>query len=93
MKGFIKIFEAIIASLILLVSLTFFFVPLTKPTSWDKTLLQLSVQDALGALSASGNLTDYVKSDDYPNFNLKFSFDVLHANNKISQIICILFLG
>ncbi len=71
MKGFIKIFEAIIASLILLVSLTFFFVPLTKPSPWDETLLQISTQDALGALYASGNLTAYVMKDDYPAFNLK----------------------
>ncbi len=71
MKGFIKIFEAIIASLILLVSLTFFFVPLTKHSTWDETLLQINVQDALGALYASGNLTNYVMTDDYPMFNLK----------------------
>mgnify|MGYP001565566033 CR=1 FL=1 len=52
MKGFIRILESVIASLILLSSLSYFFTA-SPHSSWDTALLQTDVQDALAAMDRS----------------------------------------
>ena len=64
MKGFIKILEAIIASVIILVSLTFFFRVDIKQTTWDDILLQIRGEDILASLAANEVLTKAVNEND-----------------------------
>ncbi len=58
MKGFIRILEAILASLILISSLSYFFATPSK-TKWDVALLQANVEDTLLVLDKS-NLQDLI---------------------------------
>ncbi len=99
MKGFAKIFEAIIASVILLASLTFFFVPDVKQSGWDDASLQVLAQDTLEGIYLNGTLPRYVKEDNYTPLNalissilpktVDFSIDVEGLPNKIIYISCV----
>ncbi|MCX6818404.1 MAG: hypothetical protein NT129_00190 [Candidatus Aenigmarchaeota archaeon] len=60
MKGFIRILEAIIASLLLLASLAYFFEPVVKYSKWPDVSESIKAEDALVALYKSGKLEDYV---------------------------------
>ena len=99
MKGFIKILEAIIASLILLVSLTFFFTPTLRPSLWDEATLHLSATDAINAMYASGSLQNDVRNDNYADFNnrmfklmpktVDFYAEVLGIPKPTIDVLCI----
>ncbi len=52
MKGFVKILEAIVASVILLTSLSFFFT-IASRSNWDDALLQTESQDIMASLDKS----------------------------------------
>lgn len=69
MKGFIKILEAIIASVVILTSLTFFFNTQLKDTGWSNTLLKIRADDSLAALIRSGDLQQYVRANDAAGLN------------------------
>lgn len=69
MKGFIKILEAIIASIILLTSLTFFFSTQLRESNWGDTLLKIKTDDALAALVKSGDAQQYVRTNDTEGIN------------------------
>ena len=73
MKGFIRILESIIASVILIASLAFFFGPFIRYTEWDTTLMQTEVKDSLVVLHKSGLLTQYVKDNDIAGLNDKLT--------------------
>lgn len=62
MKGFVRILEAIIASLILLSSLSYFFT-ISSSNDWDITLLQADVQDTLVSMDRTV-LQAYLKDND-----------------------------
>lgn len=99
MKGFIKILEAIIASLILLVSLTFFFTPTLRPSLWDEATLHLSAMDAINTMHASGSLQNDVRNDNYADFNnrmfnllpktVDFYAEVLGIPKSTINVLCI----
>ncbi len=61
-RGFVRILEAIIASLILLASLSFFFA--ASPEKTDNTIEQMRVEDVLASLQKSGLLRTFVKDSD-----------------------------
>ena len=61
MKGFVRILEAVIASLILLSSLSYFFT-ISAPTDWDVVLLQADVEDALTSMDKTF-LQDYITAN------------------------------
>jgi hypothetical protein len=61
MKGFIKILEAVIASIIILTSLTFFFTATTKQGNWNDALLQIRSQDVMYVLEKNGSLGEAVQ--------------------------------
>lgn len=63
MKGFIKILEAILASIMILVALTFYLNVDVKRTNWDSTLLQVRAEDALASVANSGLLTSALYSN------------------------------
>lgn len=56
MKGFIRVLEMILASIILLSSLSFFFSTYIKPSRWQEAELQLYGQDILKSLDEAGLL-------------------------------------
>ncbi|MFH0832562.1 MAG: hypothetical protein V1900_02495 [Candidatus Aenigmatarchaeota archaeon] len=66
MKGFIKILEAVIASLILLSSITYFFVPLTY-SKWNNALLQTRAEDSLAVIYKNGSLEMFIKNGENEN--------------------------
>lgn len=71
MKGFIKTFEAIMASVIILVSLTYFFTATPRTSGWGDAFLQTEVEDALVILHKSGELSDFVKNNDAEGLNTR----------------------
>ncbi|MBI4174561.1 MAG: hypothetical protein HY517_02860 [Candidatus Aenigmarchaeota archaeon] len=97
-KGFAKIFEAIIASVILLASLTFFFVPDVRGSGWDETSLQLLSQDVLQSAYLNGSLARYVKTDNTTEFiamissmlpkTVDFSIEVKGIPNSVIYLVC-----
>ena len=99
MKGFARIFEAIIASVIILTSLTFFFVPNIKGSEWEDTTIQILAQDALESIYLNGTLTRYVNTDNKTQLNVlmsqmlpktvDFSFEVSGTVNNIINIVCV----
>ncbi len=60
MKGFIKILEAILASIVILIALTFFFNIDVKQTDWDNILLQIRAEDVLASLVNNGTITEAI---------------------------------
>ena len=52
------------ASVIILVSLTYFFTATPRTSGWGDAFLQTEVEDALVILHKSGELSDFVKNND-----------------------------
>lgn len=99
MKGFAKIFEAVIASVIILASLTFFFIPSFQESDWDDAALHTLANDALQSVYLNGSLTRFVKTDnttplivsitDMLPKTVDFSLEVKGVANKIIYIACV----
>ncbi len=99
MRGFVRIFEAIVASIILLTSLSFFFISEAQKSDWDDAALQTLAQDALESSYLNGALTRYVKTDDTAELNslfssmlprtVDFSIEVRGIPNKIIYVACV----
>lgn len=99
MKGFVKILEAIIASIILLASLTFFFIPNVQKSGWDDVALNVLAHDALETAYLNGTISRFVKSDDTTPLidsissmlpqTVDFSIEVNGLPNKIILIACV----
>lgn len=95
-KGFIRILEAIIASLILLTSLSFFFTP--SVTKTDNALEQVRVEDVLTSVQKNGLLKSFVKTNDITGLNAKlkalmpqsvdFSIEISNIPNPEIRIGC-----
>jgi hypothetical protein len=64
MKGFIRILESIIACVIILVSITFFFNLNIKQTDWDNTLIKIRSEDVMAALAKNGTIAKAVSTND-----------------------------
>src|SRR3989338_3109322 len=62
MRGFIKIIEAVIASIILLTAMTFFFSAEAKYPRWGASLMQAEARDALAALNKSGAMNNFIEN-------------------------------
>ena len=98
MKGFIKILEAVIASIIILASLTYFFSAPAKYKYWGETFSRIQTQDALASLYKSDLLTEYVQNNDVDGLNntltamlpesLDFSVEIIGIPNPIIYIGC-----
>ncbi|MBI3191000.1 hypothetical protein HYZ41_04840 [archaeon] len=63
-KGFIRILESIVASIILLTTLAFFFNATIEQTNWDDTFLQIRAQDVVASLAINGTISKSVNSND-----------------------------
>lgn len=71
MKGFIKTFEAIVASIIILASLTYFFTLPPRLSGWSDALLQTEVEDSLITLYKSGDLSYFIDNNDGGGLNTR----------------------
>ena len=72
MKGFIKIFEAVVASIIIIATLTFFTKPLSV-SDWKTASLQIQSQDILASLHKSGILAEAIFKNDTDILNKKIA--------------------
>lgn len=98
MKGFVRILEAIIASIILLTSLTFFFTSPPQADDWGKVILQNLGKDALAVADISGNLKPSVNNNNattLTNFfssflpkSVAFSTEISEIPNPVIRIGC-----
>lgn len=59
-KGFVRILESVVASIIILSSLSYFFVPATEDSGWDDALLKLVSEDSLASLGKNEELNKTV---------------------------------
>jgi len=64
-KGFIKILEAIIASIILLGSVSYFFSTYIKPSSWSDVMLEIQARDTLITLDKAGYLRKFIQENNF----------------------------
>ncbi len=83
MKGFIRILEAIIASLLLLALLAYFFEPVVKYSKWPDVSESIKAEDALVALYKSGKLADYVS---YSSIG-ELENDKIALTNNLSKML------
>ncbi len=97
-KGFVKILEAVLASVIILSSLSF-FISITSPgDGWDKAVSELRAQDALGVAVSSGALQSYVKLNDQSGLrnymrnmfaaSTDFSVEISGIPNPVTYVSC-----
>ena len=63
-KGFIRILETIMASIILLTALSFFFSAESPQNDWTDTLIQVQSQDALAVMYRTGTLNTNIMASD-----------------------------
>jgi len=99
MKGFARIFEAIVASIIIITSMTFFFTLQTPESGWDSTSLQIISQDVLQAAYLNGSIEKYVRSGDKQSLSndisqllqttVDFSISVRGIPNDIIRVACV----
>ena len=98
MKGFIRILEAIIASIILIASLSYFFLPQSYQASWDDISSSVVVKDSIMAMEKSGKLAEYVRTNavaalnsdlkEMMPTNIEFSAEVRDIANPIIYVQC-----
>ena len=75
MKGFVKILEAIIACIILLASLSYFFTSRVQQSGWFDAALKLEAQDALTVLDKSGFIQDWIRENNESGLKEKGKLD------------------
>jgi hypothetical protein len=69
LKGFARILEAVLASIVLLTVLVYFFVHSHYYYSWEDTNLRIRMHDTLASLYKSGELQNYVRNNDADGIN------------------------
>lgn len=72
MRGFIRILESIIASIILITSMTFFLTPGVLETGWDETMIQIETQDVLFTVNENATVKEFIKLNSISSLNEKF---------------------
>ncbi len=101
-KGFIKVVEAIVASIVVLASLTYFFGYHIEPSEWPNSQLKLQSRDSLNVLNTQNLVEDYMKSgdeayvrdlrtyiDSMVSERVGFAIDVVGAPDNIIDIACV----
>ncbi len=99
MKGFARIFEAIVASIILVASLTFFFILDVHETGWDNTMLQTTAQDSLYSAYRNESLMTFIKTNNKEGLNsllssmlpktVEYSVRVKGVPNAVIFVACV----
>ncbi|MBI4018068.1 MAG: hypothetical protein HY368_00490, partial [Candidatus Aenigmarchaeota archaeon] len=98
MKGFVRLLEAVIASIILIASISYFFVPAAPQSSWDDTMAVIRARESLMSMEKSGRLADYVARNDVAAINadlrksvpsnIEFSVEIRDIANGIIFVEC-----
>ena len=86
MKGFIRILESIIASIIILSSVTFFFSSDVEKLGWDETGVKIEVGDSIESVYKNGNLVAYVRDNDADGISKELS-SIIRKNIDFSILI------
>ena len=99
MKGIIRIVEAVIASIILLSSLTYFIFPYVAESGWGDLSLKMKVQDYLSSMDINDSLSFYINRNNgtllYENIAAMlsgptgFSVEIVGLPNDIIYISCL----
>jgi len=98
MKGFIRIIEAVIASIILLSSLTYFIHPYLTESGWDTVYLKMKIQDYLTSADINNSLSFYINENSSLLYEqlasvlsgpIGFSVEIYGLPNDIIYISCL----
>jgi len=73
MKGIARVLEAILASLIILGSLSYFLVAKVHESKWGYAILENELQDVLIALTKTGELIDFIRKNDITGLHLELN--------------------
>ncbi|MEM7826662.1 MAG: hypothetical protein QXQ40_00360 [Candidatus Aenigmatarchaeota archaeon] len=84
MKGFIRIIEVVIVSLVLLALLPYFFSTYIEPFEWDLVSLETQARDALIALDETGYLREFILSNNV--IGLEDYLTKMLPNNAIFEV-------
>ncbi len=97
-KGFVRIFEAIIASIILLSAFSAFLNPIKISSSWNNAVMQNHADDVLAALYKNGTLNKTIVTNDFDDLYIKvknmlpatvdFTGEVIGIPNPEIRISC-----
>jgi len=82
-KGFVRILESIIASIILLTSMTFFLTPGILETGWDDAMTQMQSQDVLFTLNNNASVKEFIRLNDISSLNNKIG-ELFHGTIDFS---------
>lgn len=72
-KGFARILEAILASVVMLTILAYFFNQGHISSNWSYTITRLQAHDMIASMYLTGELQKYVRDDDYTALNGRIS--------------------
>ncbi len=86
MKGFIRTLEVIIATILILGSLTYFFSSYIKPSEWPKAELQIQTQDILKSLDESGILRDAILNNNFTEIKQKLDTFMPESSRYVVEI-------
>ena len=86
MKGFIKILESIIASTILISSMSIFFTHQAEKSNWDNALLQLTIEDSFVSLTKTNKLNNLIIENNKTELN-EILKSLLSKNIDFSVVI------
>jgi hypothetical protein len=99
MKGFARVFEAIIASIMLIATLTFFFSHEPSTSGWDSATLQMTTQDVLESAYLNGTIAGLAQKNDKASLNnyivqmlprtVDFSIQIRGIPNDVIRIACV----
>jgi hypothetical protein len=100
MKGFVRILEAVISSIILLAAVSYFFIIEPQYSEWDVALIQTRAEDAMASLDNAGILKTAVSRNDsdmlYTNLSKIFPKSVnfiTHIENRVYPVIYVSYIG
>jgi len=98
-KGIIKVIEAIISAIIILISLVFFITPALQQSAWGDVYLKIQGQDILFSLAKSGKVQEFIKDNNASEIGnlvtsllvgpIGFSFSVYGIPSNVTYISCL----
>lgn len=69
MKGFVKIFESVLACLIILASMTFFFAVSSPASNWNDIVLRDRINDVVLSMANNGSLAKFIQQNNVTEIN------------------------
>lgn len=88
MKGFIRILESILASIILMGAMAYFFEPVVKYSDWSDTATSVEAGDALIVMGKNGKLDEYINYVNIDEVDCnKGCSDKVALNGNLSELL------